>query len=89
MPIINHLWGEVFRDIDITVNAETLHCPIFLALGKYDYLVAPFYAWNTIRHKFQNLTVSLFEKSGHTPQYEEPQAFDHAVTEWLVKNPMK
>jgi proline iminopeptidase len=41
MPIIDHLWGEVFRDIDVTRGLEELDLPVFLALGRFDYLVSP------------------------------------------------
>ena len=29
------------------------------------------------------LTIRLFEKSSHTPQYEEPELFDEALLQWL------
>lgn len=84
MQIIDYLWGNVFRDIDITKGLEAFDKPIFLGLGQFDFLVAPFYTWNTIRHKFKNLTVRIFESSSHTPQLEEPQAFDKELLEWLA-----
>lgn len=83
MPIIDHVWGVLFRDIDITKNLEKLDKPIFLALGKFDYLVAPFYNWEPIKDKFKNLTIKLFEKSSHTPQFEEPELFDQELLKWL------
>lgn len=83
MVIIDHLWGEVFRDIDITKDLEKLSKPVFLALGRYDFLIAPPYTWNPIRDKFQNLTLRIFEQSGHTPQLEEPEQFDQELLYWL------
>lgn len=83
MPIIDHLWGNVFRDIDITHGLNSFKKPIFLGLGKFDYLVAPFFIWFPLKDKFVNLTIKLFEKSSHTPQYEEPELFDVALLEWL------
>ena len=83
MDMFNYMWGHVFRDIDITKNLNDFHKPIFLALGRYDYLVAPPSAWNSIRPKFHDLTVRVFEKSGHTPQYEQPVLFDTELLEWL------
>jgi proline iminopeptidase len=47
-------------------------------------MVAPFYTWNALRPKFKNLTVRLFEKSSHSPQFEEPEAFDKELTKWLL-----
>ena len=86
MQIIDHLWGEVFRDIDITKGLESFNKPVFLGLGQFDFLVAPFFSWNPIREKFKNLTIRLFEKSSHTPQYEEPEHFDDELLQWLTTN---
>jgi proline iminopeptidase len=86
MPIIDHFWGIVFRDIDITEHIERLTMPVLLALGRYDYLVAPFYTWNPLRDNFVDLTVRLFEQSSHTPQYEQPEQFDHELLAWLARD---
>lgn len=83
MPMFGYVWGEIFRDIDITKGLDKLDKPVFLALGLYDFIVAPFYCWNPIRHHFKNLTVRVFERSGHTPPYEEPLEFDRKLLHWL------
>jgi proline iminopeptidase len=83
MDIFNYVWGKVFRDIDITKNLDKISAPVFLALGRYDNIVAPSYTWDPIRHKFQDLTVRIFEKSGHTPQLEQPDIFDEELLKWL------
>ena len=57
--------------------------PVFLGLGRYDYLVAPPRSWNS-RQNFRNLTISVFEKSGHTPQFEEAKLFDQELLQWLA-----
>jgi proline iminopeptidase len=81
--MFDYVWGTVLRDIDITKGIENFNKPIFLALGHFDFLVAPFFSWNSIRSKFKNLTIKLFEKSAHTPQYEEPEHFDQELIRWL------
>lgn len=83
MPVIDRFWGEIFRDIDITHDIDKLSMPVILMLGRYDYLVAPFFTWNPLRAKFKDLTVRVFEQSGHTPQYEQPEAFDRELLEFL------
>jgi len=83
MQAIDHLWGKVFDDIDVTQGLENFNIPVLLALGRYDFLVAPPHTWEPIREKFHNLTVSVFEKSGHCPQYEEPELFDEHLLGWL------
>ena len=51
-----------------------------------DVLVAPPFTWEPYRVKIPNMTIRVFEKSGHTPQYEEPKAFDRVLIEWLRKS---
>ena len=82
MEVFTYIWGTVFRDIDITQGLDKFDKPVFLGLGRYDFL-APYCLWNPIRSKFKNLTVRVFEKSGHTPQYEEPELFDEELIKWL------
>jgi proline iminopeptidase len=87
MDMINYVWGTVFRDIDVTKGLDTFDRPVFLALGRYDFLVAPPSSWTPIRSKFRNLTVRVFERSGHTPQYEEAALFDEELLRWLSRYP--
>ncbi|MXQ13693.1 alpha/beta fold hydrolase [Microvirga makkahensis] len=84
MPVIDHLWGETFRDLDVRQGLERLDIPVFLALGRYDYLVAPYATWDAYRGCFRDLTVRVFEKSGHTPQLEESALFDAELLRWLA-----
>jgi proline iminopeptidase len=83
MDLFNYIWGIVFRDIDITTNLDRLKMPVFLALGRYDQIVAPAYTWDPFRPKFHDLTVRIFEESGHTPQLEQPESFDKELLDWL------
>lgn len=39
--------------------------------------------WDSLRPKFKNLTVRIFEKSAHSPQYEEAELFDAELLKWL------
>ena len=84
VPMFDHVWGNVFRDIDITRGLSTFDRPVFLALGRYDFLVAPPSSWDRIRPKFRDLTVRVFERSGHTPPFEEPELFDAELLRWLA-----
>lgn len=83
MDMFDYVWGQVFRDIDITQGLDALDRPVFLALGRYDFLVAPPASWDPIRAKFRDLTVRVFEESGHTPQYEEAAHFDAELLRWM------
>lgn len=83
MTMFDYVWGEVFRDIDITENLDRLQAPVFLGLGRYDYLQPPPYMWEGVRDKFNHLTIRIFERSSHAPQFEDPELFDQELIEWL------
>jgi proline iminopeptidase len=84
--VIRRVWDEVFPTIDLTRGLETFHIPVLLALGRYDFLVAPPSSWDPIRPYFWDLTVRVFERSGHTPCYEEPAVFDAELLSWMKKS---
>jgi proline iminopeptidase len=84
--MIDYVWGCVFRDIDITQGLAAFDRPVFLALGRYDFLVAPPSVWDALRPKFRDLTVRVFERSGHTPQYEEAALFDAELLRWMKEH---
>jgi len=73
-----------FGNYDVR-HGTPIQRPILLALGRYDYSV-PYTVWETvIRDWFSNLTYSLFDKSGHTPFYEERERFENELVTWLNK----
>ncbi|HEV7670822.1 MAG TPA: alpha/beta hydrolase [Thermoanaerobaculia bacterium] len=81
--LIRHVLGTLTPSWDITVGATELTVPTYLALGRYDYVV-PFGMWDGIAEKIPNLTVGLFERSGHQAFFEEPERFAEAVGEWMA-----
>jgi proline iminopeptidase len=83
MDMFGYVWGKVFSDIDVTDGLQTLDRPVFLALGRYDFIVAPPSSWDPIKASFQNLTIQIFERSGHTPQFEESELFDERILSWM------
>jgi proline iminopeptidase len=83
MDMFGYVWGKVFSDIDVTDGLQTLDRPVFLALGRYDFIVAPPSSWDPIKASFQNLTIQIFERSGHTPQFEESELFDERTLSWM------
>ena len=78
------IWGSMFADYDLASVLEAIKCPIFLALGRYDYF-NPVHLWEKYRKHSSNLTIRIFEKSGHTPQLEEPHNFDEELMKWLKR----
>ncbi len=72
-----------FLDVDITQALSTFNVPTFLALGRYDFRVAPPSTWDEIAEIFPDLTINLFEKSAHWPHYEEAALFDEKLLTWM------
>lgn len=87
VDMTDHVWGRIFRDIDITKGLDRFERPVLLMLGQYDFLLAPPSVWDPISSKFRDLTIKIFERSGHTPQYEEAALFDMVLLEWLRSRP--
>lgn len=85
--ISEKIWGEDFATIDVTKGLDEFTKPVFLALGRYDYSIAPPSSWNPIRPKVPNLTLRVFERSGHTPQFEEAELFQAELLSWMNSHP--
>lgn len=83
MPIIDYLWGEAFAKLDLIQSLESFNKPVFIGLGRYDYLVAPVSLWDPIDNTYKNVKKVIFEQSGHNPMFEEPQIFDKELIKWM------
>lgn len=79
---LEHLFEQVTPDHAIAEGLPNLGAPVFLALGVHDYLCPPS-MWDDVRPAFPDLTVRLFEKSGHFPMVEETEKFDRELIAWL------
>lgn len=86
MRMFDFLYGNALKDIDISKGLEIFNKPVFLGLGRYDFIVAPPCSWNFLRPKFQNLTLRVFERSGHSPQFEEAPLFDEEILKWVYSS---
>ncbi|WP_155592272.1 alpha/beta fold hydrolase [Lysinibacillus cavernae] len=82
MEVIDYLWGVAFAEQDLIQLIYQLNKPIFVGLGKYDYLVAPVSLWKAVEC-VPNVKKVIFEKSGHNPMFEEPESFDEQLIEWI------
>ena len=83
MPAIDYLWGEAFAKLNLYKSLKDFDKPVFLGLGKYDYLVGPYNLWDDIEKGSKNIKKIIFEHSGHNPMFEEPQLFDEELIKWL------
>lgn len=84
MDIFGYIWGEVFAEIDVTRGLDDFDVPVFMALGRYDFIVAPPSSWDAVKDRFRDLSIRIFERSGHTPQLEEPERFDEELLQWMA-----
>ena len=80
--LTNHLFTTVFADYNMFETSQLIPVPVFVALGKYDYVI-PHTLWETEYENIPDFTLVLFEKSGHTPQLEERQLFNKILIDWL------
>lgn len=80
-----YVWGRMFENYKINQDLDTLICPVFIGLGRYDYWNPP-HLWEDVRAKIPDLTLRVFEKSSHTPHLEEAELFDQELISWIRKH---
>jgi proline iminopeptidase len=83
--VTQHLFAQVFKDYNMFEPSGIISVPVFVALGKYDYVI-PHTLWETSYKQIPDFKLVLFEKSGHTPQLEENKLFDKELIDWINKN---
>gem|GEM_PF-3457212 len=81
MEVIDYLWGVAFAERNLIRSIAHIDKPIFVGLGRYDYLVTPVSLWDII--DYENVKKVIFEKSGHNPMFEEPDIFDSEIINWI------
>ncbi len=80
--VTQHLFTKVFHEYNMFDPAVEIKVPMFVGLGKYDYVI-PYTLWHPAYENIADFKLVLFEKSGHTPQMEESQHFDRELTDWI------
>jgi proline iminopeptidase len=79
-----NLWGPLTSSWDVTRGAASMRVPLFLAHGRYDYVV-PYVLWDGVAEKLPGATFQVFQRSGHQPFFEEPERFAATVTDWMTR----
>ena len=74
---------SLFQNYDLEQGPGKIIVPVFLALGRYDYVV-PHTLWDDQKQKLPHVSLHLFEQSGHTPQLEESVLFDKTLLAWMA-----
>jgi proline iminopeptidase len=67
---------------DLTPELGKFRMPALVVTGRYDMNVAPLVAWK-IHRAIASARLVVFERSGHLPFFEEPEAFVKTVEEFL------
>lgn len=80
--LTQHVFTKVFQDYNMFAEPFTLTIPVFVGMGRYDYVI-PHTLWKSKYPNIPDFTYFLFEKSGHTPQLEEPQQFHEVLKKWV------
>lgn len=90
-PLLSHdrfdpaLVGSLFAsEYRLLGEGEVYRTPVLLAEGRLDWDYGGEAIWASYRGRFRDLTIEIFERSGHVPQLEEAQAFDARVAAWLA-----
>jgi len=65
----------------------SVRVPMYLALGEHDYLLPPSKLWQSLRSVAATLTIDIYDRSGHWPHFEQRDAFDAALVDWLDAHP--
>jgi proline iminopeptidase len=76
---------NLYQEYELNWDAESLIAPVLVVMGRHDYAV-PYTLWNRVLPTLENVTYRVFSKSGHTPQLEQPEEFDHLILNWLTGN---
>jgi proline iminopeptidase len=80
-PALDRLFVLVPPRAEVRAALRGLKPEVLLALGRYDYAI-PYTVWEELVSGLGNVKVRLFDKSGHYPHVEQPEAFNA----WLVEN---
>lgn len=72
-PVNKAVWADIQR-FDLNPELRKFRFPTLVVTGRYDFNVAPSVAW-AIHKAIAGSEFAVFEKSGHMPFYEEPDAF--------------
>jgi proline iminopeptidase len=67
---------------DLNPELSKYKFPVMVMTGRYDINVAPLVAYR-IHEAIPGSRFVVFERSGHIPFYEEPEAFVHTAEEFL------
>lgn len=77
-----HAFRDLYRSYELNWDAALRNIPVLVVMGVNDFAV-PHTLWSAVLPGLENVDFRLFERSGHTPQLEEPYEFDRTLLSWL------
>lgn len=80
---VNHSISKDVEKVDLTPEIKKFHFPALVITGRYDMNVAPVTAYR-IHQAIPGSKFAVFERSGHLPFYEEPEAFVRTIEGFLA-----
>ncbi len=82
--IWDRFWGSggEWKRFDAAKTLPAIKCPTLIVAGLCDFVVPPT-LWYGKKDLIAAHEYVLLDKSGHNPQFEEPERFNRSVLEWL------
>ncbi|MGD2071140.1 MAG: alpha/beta hydrolase, partial [Gemmatimonadota bacterium] len=82
MEVVDAFRG-LFEDFELGAVRRVLEAvPTLAVMGRHDYVVPPT-LWDDMAPTHRALSCHVLDRSGHTPQLEEPRLFDRILLQWL------
>jgi proline iminopeptidase len=75
----------LFRSYALSRDDRALAAPLLVIAGRDDYAV-PHTLWQPLLPQLRQVTFHLLQRSGHTPQLEQPEVFDRIVLDWMDRH---
>lgn len=82
VPDVNAKVNADLARFDLGPRLGAFRMPVLVLTGRFDINVAPSTAWK-IHNAIPGSQFAVFEKSGHLPWFEEPEAFQRVVEPFL------
>jgi proline iminopeptidase len=79
----NYAFGVNLPNYDVTAKLQTITCPTLITVGRHDW-ITPVEASEELAGGIPGSELVIFEKSGHSPQIEERDAWLAVVRRFLA-----
>ena len=80
----NAAFGQNMPRYDLKPKLPSITCPTLVTVGRHDWRT-PVEASQVIADLVPDAELVVFEKSGHSPQLEEPEKFQQVVRDFLAR----